>query len=178
MPVRNIEGLRPLFLKACREIDLPEVEQREHGILAIEALALLAWSKVFHVKHIIESGVCNGRSTTYLKKSGFYVTSVDRRDLNCDADIFICADSQEVLPKIVNGEAVFIDGPKGEKAYNLAQRIKDKAAFVAIHDVYKPDREKGFEWVSSHDEAFLEEFSHLLDNPNYPKGPGLGVLWS
>lgn len=167
-------------MEACRNISLPEVEQRSHGILAIEALAILGWCKVFDCYSIIETGVCHGRSTAYFKRFGLHVTSIDLRLRECEADTFIRGNAVEWLPRLVDGQAVFIDGPKGEAASRLALEVRPDAAFVAVHDTImnKERRVEAFDWVSSEDHEFLDEFRELIDNPKYPYTTGLGVMWS
>lgn len=111
------------------------------------------------------------------KRAGLHVTSVDRNDVKCDADRFIKGCGEKVIPSIVDGEAVFIDGPKNLVAWNLVEEILDRAAFVAVHDILiNCPKQAEYKWRSD-DPVFQEHYGHLRDNNKYPLGPGLGVIW-
>ena len=125
----------------------------ERSILLSEGLLVCAMADIFDVDLFIESGIYEGKSTEiwgrYLAGRGksIIATDVEIRDgvkkrLGYLADLsFYENDGAILLPNIVRMDinkdkriGVFIDGPKGEVAVNLAIELiqYDNVKFVSI----------------------------------------------
>lgn len=135
---------------------------------------------------VIESGGRVGGSTSYLAALFNDVHSVcepGQDDFGNVAKYY--GDSNSLLPLIADsipGEriAVLIDGPKGQPAVELANKLLEnkRVAFVAVHDL-TPDLIG--DRVNSQNETFRESFGFLDDGigeyrEKYPNGPGLTVF--
>lgn len=127
------------------------------GIIFSEGFALCSLIKHFDVDLMIESGVAYGGSTemmaqftnkpimaidTFATYSDSYEYA-NRRMSKYDNVILIQGDSYEKIPEILrsfkdNKIGLFIDGPKGIEAVELAHRIyfeDDRIKFICIHDI-------------------------------------------
>ena len=108
---------------------------------------------LFKVDTIIESGVCNGRSTEMWAKwiGGENVTGIDWKILDTailrtakygvtlyDADA-TAAMKHVLIENATKRIGVFIDGPKGQAALDLAEFCLscEQVAFVGVHDMSK-----------------------------------------
>lgn len=161
--------------------DLPYMPQ---AIFPSEMFLFYREAKGCNADHIIESGVGNGGSTRYLARlfPDIRITSIDKNDVNPGLTEFRRGNATYLLPSIVRdskGEslAVLIDGPKGDKAIDLLEKLltDEKVKFVAVHDM---DSIVG---LRSRDKGFRREFGHLDANvgdylKHYPNGPGLTIF--
>lgn len=124
------------------------------SILKSEGLAVCAMADLYGIDLLIESGICNGRSTEMWCRyfSRLYVWAIDwkfkpeavRRLEPYESWCGYKGDARERLPELVsmasqNGSriGVFIDGPKDDEAVTLAVRcmIHDNVQFVGVHDM-------------------------------------------
>jgi soluble P-type ATPase len=127
------------------------------GVVFSEGFALCSLIKHFDVDLVIESGVAYGGSTemmaqftnkpimaidTFEAYSDSYVYVKDRMS-KYDNVLLVQGDSYEKIPEILrsfkdNKVGLFIDGPKGIEAVELAHRIyfeDDRVKFICIHDI-------------------------------------------
>jgi hypothetical protein len=181
-----------------------------NGILLWEGFAFCTLLDLFSADLIIESGIAGGRSTEMFARyfphpiiaidnAGYY--GLDRfnetanrlskyHNVKC-----LNADSIYLLPKLIKQNpnkkiAIFIDGPKGNKAIRLAKKCFSypRVKFVGIHDQCKDNYHQMDSWPATafYSDAswFLEKYSYLdkkdpspelqrelSENPN---GPGVG----
>ena len=121
------------------------------GILRSEAFAFCLMCDHYAVDGIVESGVCNGRSTEFFASyhPGTRVTALDwaiteeaRKVAARHANIRLQGTDSTVtiIPYVATAGSrvgVFIDGPKGESAVRLAVECMklDNVSFVGVHDV-------------------------------------------
>jgi hypothetical protein len=159
------------------------------GIFNSEALLLATVIKELDVKHIIESGRARGHSTNLLAKffddGELQITSIDFDKTSVDAQYseqylsqyknltLLYGDSNQLITKNIRGDCVvFIDGPKGDEAIQLAANLLDdkRVKAVAVHDLHKNTWHRNIcEAVFSHyffsdDVDYVERFKHLDDN--------------
>ena len=124
------------------------------GILNSEGFAFCSISDHYGVDLIIESGVCNGGSTTILCKyfNDIPIVSIDS-ELKTEAVVrtsifhnvtLINGDSHEMIPQILDAFkdstiAVLIDGPKSINAITLGKKCFDHShvKVIGIHDLFK-----------------------------------------
>jgi hypothetical protein len=151
--------LPKIFDKALSKYEdrvLP-LDWQARGILTSEGLAFCAIAEHLKTDLIIESGIFLGKSTEiwakYFPKTR--IVALDRQVQQQaverlskyrteDRDITIRqGNSMDLLPQYVTGNkdkriSVFIDGPKGYDAVNLAMKILDEpnVQVVAIHDMH------------------------------------------
>jgi len=126
----------------------------ERGILNTEGMAFCVLADYLGVDLIIESGVCNGGSTTILGKyfTDIPIISIDtmtKMEAIVRTSIFhnitlITGDSTVILPQAIDvfkdkKIAILIDGPKGNDALDLADKCfeKENVLIIGIHDLYK-----------------------------------------
>jgi len=119
------------------------------AILPSEGLAFTAFADLHDVDVIIESGVWKGFSTEIWARTGREVLAMD---LNVQSEArsrlskyknveVIQGDGSVMIPQALErsnrSTAVFIDGPKGEFALRLAERVlkRPNVKFVALHDM-------------------------------------------
>lgn len=124
------------------------------GIIPSEGFAFCALSKSLSIEMILESGVCNGMST--LMWSKFFQTTpiiaVDKSLPKSTTNRFglvsnvqlLAGKGENLLPSLIQKNsqkkiAIFIDGPKGMNAVNLAKRCLEfsNVCMVGVHDVHK-----------------------------------------
>jgi len=127
------------------------MEQLRSGMLPSEMLLVLSVGLEQGVRCFFESGRKLGYSTRLLAtRREWNVTSFERSPI-LEADRELLREFPEV--RLVHGEAsdvvpprvvecarrraLLIDGPKGEKAFALADEVVDRVAFYAIHDLHK-----------------------------------------
>ena len=120
------------------------------SILLSEAFAFCAMCDLHRVDMIVESGVCNGRSTEiWAKYSGSHIIAIDR-EITAQAIERLeplgvqmyGGNASEVLVPLVKQHpqarlGIFIDGPKDDEALALAEKCleHDQVAFVGVHDM-------------------------------------------
>ena len=125
------------------------------GILNSEGFAFCALAEQLGADLIVESGVCNGGSTTILGKyfNDIPIISTDvttKLEAIVRTSIFhnvtiVTGDSNVLLPKICKiftdkkRIAILIDGPKGVNAITLASKCFnfDNVVMVGMHDMFK-----------------------------------------
>lgn len=121
------------------------------GVLLSEGFALCTMCDLYGVDAIVESGVCNARSSKILRSHlpNLRMTAMDwamsgetveylqsmrivPRCANARNDLLACVDSQSST-KV----GVFIDGPKGDEALKLAAECirLPHVQFVGVHDL-------------------------------------------
>lgn len=161
------------------------------GILNSEGFAFCALAEQLGVDLIVESGVCNGGSTTILGKyfTDIPIVSVDvvlKMEAVIRTSIFhnvtlATGDGNTLLPQMCElfadkKIAVLIDGPKGVNAITLAGKCfsYDNVVMVGIHDMFKAlcgelkqdrilfDGLQVKKFVTD-DEDFVKEYGHLLN---------------
>ncbi len=134
------------------------IKWSERSILLSEGLLVCAMADLFNVELFIESGVYEGKSAEvwgrYFLNRNVDILAIDavirngaRERLSCLPNVKLLAgDGVLVLSNRVNtpvnkkrNVGVFIDGPKGEVAVNLAKKliVQGNVKFVAIHDCHK-----------------------------------------
>jgi len=149
------------------------------GILHSEMLLFVTHLDYFGIEHVIESGRAEGQSTKIIAKWISNKTRFDSIDIEKEKKDYSQynvnihqGNSISTIPKLLSNKktAILIDGPKGEKALELAKKLlKHKnIAFVALHDFHKDtyvrnEAEKlGMHSSASDDFLFVERF-HDLD---------------
>ena len=162
------------------------------GILNSEGFAFCALADHLKADLIVESGICNGGSTTIIGK---YFTEIPiiSMDINTKMEAVVRTsifhnvtlmngDSENMLPQIIDTFkdkriAILIDGPKGERAVNLASKCMSSSNVVmaGVHDLYrrlygkkKQDRvifdNLNIDKFVTDDETFVKEFGGLNVN--------------
>jgi len=121
------------------------------GILTSEAFAVCAAARLLGVSAIIETGVYEGRSSLFWRRWFNPAWSIDNswradcteRIKNTHITMIDGYAEHELVPLVasVGNVCVFIDGPKGQSAIDLAQRCLShrNVAFVAIHDMHRDE---------------------------------------
>jgi len=146
-----------LSLKEYR-IQIDPIKWYERSILLSEGLLVCAMADLMDVDIFIESGVYEGKSTEiwgrYFAHRRIPVFATDvvlrkgvRERLSYLPDVTLYeVDGSVLIKNIVTEEVnrdkrigVFIDGPKGEIAANLAEELigYSNVKFVAVHDCHK-----------------------------------------
>lgn len=138
-----LEALKSNHDNFKSKVDVP---QTYTGILESEGYTFCTLCDLFKIERILESGTGEGRSTKIFSQYFDDVTieTIDRVDnLNIPNVIKHVGNGITLLPKLLNRSknktAVFIDGPKGQVAIDLAVRClkEDHVSFVGIHDTHK-----------------------------------------
>lgn len=162
--------------KYVDRLELPPYEDR--GVFNSEMLLACSIMAELDLKAIVESGRANGHSTEIIARffpnKKFYsidtsnkVTKDFSRYNNLE---LVTGDSTQIIGDYIKEDcAVFIDGPKGEKALKLAKILlcNETVKVIFIHDLYSPSperkvAEKAFEnIIFSDDEKFVSKFSYL-----------------
>ena len=148
MYLNNDLALKSLAIFRRRVMPMPWCPR---SILLSEAFAFCAMCDRFNVTAVIESGICNGRSTEIWAKylSGVKITAIDwlilpevRERLAKYPISLIEYEAVHALPLQLQGlidhrVGVFIDGPKDGEALSLAQKCLEypQVAFVGVHDM-------------------------------------------
>jgi hypothetical protein len=203
------------YLKSFTSKVMQSNNRIARGILNSEGFAFCALAEFLDIDFIIESGVCNAGSTVIWAKyfSNIPIVAIDIA-LTSTAAIRTClyhnitliqADSRKVISEIIHNFsdqkfAIFIDGPKGDRAIKLAVSLFDKpqVQLIGIHDLYQrlynqvfPARQLfnslPYKKFCTDDAEFIEEFSFLdndKDGNSYPKpdkyslyGPTMGLIY-
>lgn len=181
--------IRPLF-------ESFDVKPVDGGILASEMLLFLASVKHFGIRNVIESGRRNGYSTAILGEciERCLLLSLASIEIDPIAEVddvlemkyrhlaLIKGDGERDVPKMYSRmslpTALLLDGPKGPKAANLADRCNPP--LFAIHDCHRwsgsgvenpwrKEAEKRYpNAIFSDDDLWLEEFSDL-DIPHWKR---------
>lgn len=125
------------------------------GILTSEGFAFCVMASLYRVDAVVESGICNARSTEmwakYLVPPAVDIVAIDwkitneaRARLSGYGVVLVEGDATEILLSEIEQRpdrriGVFIDGPKGGEAVALAMDcIKlPQVAFVGVHDMAK-----------------------------------------
>ncbi len=142
---------------------------------------------VLSCDQIIESGGRVGGSSEYLAKlfDDVHTVSRDRVDGGWPNVSVHQGDSVETIPNLVEAStaqriAILIDGPKGEVAVQLAEKLleSEKVSFVAVHDLTP---ELVGNHANSQNKTFRDNFGFLDDKvgsykEKYPNGPGLTIF--
>lgn len=122
------------------------------SILKSEGLAVCAMADLYGIDLLIESGICNGRSTEMWCRYGVQTFAIDWEIRPATADrirrygaTVMCSDAKTALPGLINDVmcqsderiGVFIDGPKEQAAVDLAKKCMgyDAVQFVGVHDM-------------------------------------------
>ncbi len=172
------------------------------GILTSEGFAVCAMADLHGIDALIETGVCNGRSTEmwakYLSAPAtiiaidWDVTDGARARLTPYSNVLLCeGDATRLLPSTVKQMrkrriGVFIDGPKGAEAVELARQCMTypQVAFVGVHDMAKllhgrPHAERAMleaagrrQWFTD-DQWFVDAYADLdLDDSHWDNEQG------
>lgn len=180
-----------------------QVSWVSRGILMSEGFSVCSMSDLYNIDVLIESGIKNGKSTNiwvnYMPQKK--IISIDKllmsRTLN---ELFnyknleiIKGNSIDVLPKVVKENpnkriGIFIDGPKGLKAINLAKKCykEDNVFFIAIHDLNKANvdnrkfaelaiKEVGGKGFFTDNKWFVDNYKYL--DKNESKKHDTGITW-
>lgn len=170
----------------------------DKGILLREGLAFCAKASSLHIDMIVESGVCNGYSTSIW--ASFFpevpVIAIDlvlydktREHLGQYPNVELReGNGARLVPALVAKHhrrkiAVFIDGPKRSRAVRLAGHCLEERAvcLVGIHDVRcgSAGRQKMDGWGRARfytDEPwFVDEYAYLDQYVGRP--PVVGLAW-
>lgn len=170
---------------------------RPKAIFPSEMFIFATQAKHWKIDHIVESGVGYGGSTSYLIKlfPNIKISCVDNdryrqfdrvkillKRQTPNIELFK-GESVKLLPRIVRKSrakriAVLIDGPKRQRAVELANHLKRdrRVRFVAVHDLSPVLAEQGTftSMAESYDELRAELDSVVGDYRRYyPRGPGL-----
>jgi len=174
-----------------------------NGISLSEGFAFCMMCEYFKINTIIESGTAGGRSTEifahYLNIPVYTIDNLsiygERRHeetknrLSKYQDIhFIIGDSFIEIPKLLNSltnkVAVFIDGPKGQKAIKLANLIlKSNVEFIGVHDTCVPSPNRYHDLsvfkniiFYTDEDWFYNKYGYLIDEKLYERGAGIGFI--
>jgi hypothetical protein len=172
-----------------RERVLP-VHWTPRGILTSEGFAVCMMADLHGIDALIETGVASARSTEmwakYLPAPGaviaidWKITDDARARLAPYNNVLLCeGDAMRLLPSTVKQMrkrrvGVFIDGPKGAAAVDLARQCMayPHVAFVGVHDMSKlmhgcPHAERalfeavgGLQWLTD-DQWFVDAYQSL-----------------
>ena len=170
------------------------IEWSPRSILTSEGFAVCVMADLHKVDVLIESGVCNARSTVMWARymPAGEIVAVDwkligkaRERLEPYDVTFIEGDATNILPADIDlreGQriGVFIDGPKGVEAVNLACRCMDypQVAFVGVHDMAnllhgKPHAERAMlesagwsQWFTD-EEWFVNAYGELDEDESH-----------
>lgn len=183
------KDIRPLF-------ESFGVKPVDGGILASEMLLFLAAAKHCGIKNVIESGRRNGYSTSVLGEclERCFFTSFSSIELDPVKEVddvlemkyrhaaLLKGDGLRDVPKLysrmVLPTALLLDGPKGPKAADIADRCSPP--LFAIHDCHRwagsgienpwrKEAERRYpNAIFSDDDLWLEEFSDL-DIPHWKR---------
>jgi hypothetical protein len=125
------------------------------GVLLSEGFFVHALCKYYKVNTLIESGIHNGRSTVIFvnSKAAPNIHSIDFKikddvrkfaEVKSDIKISLWQDNScSIIPMLLKSTSgnigIFIDGPKGAKACQMAQEYfkYENVKFIAIHDQCK-----------------------------------------
>ena len=169
----------------------------EKGILNTEGMAFCALADYLGAELILESGVCNGGSTTIFGKyfTEIPIVSVDvqtKMEVIVRTSIFhnvtlINGDGTVLLPQAVDvfkdkKIAILIDGPKGLEALNLAGKCfsRENVVMVGVHDLFrglygKPKQDRilfdnlKLEKFATDDDAFVKKYEYLNAGQSDPR---------
>lgn len=155
----NINKFRVDFLKTCEKIEptfvtkaLPFDMNVRWAALRMEIFFICALCEHFSCRKIVESGTGLGFSALmferYYRGTGVSVTTIDncQREENIFKDVvdpveYIIGDGHKIVPEVIEQNkyknvGLFIDGPKGNDAYRLAEKCFefDNVPFAVIHD--------------------------------------------
>lgn len=184
-----------------RERVLP-IHWTPRGILTSEGFAVCAMADLCGIDALIETGICNARSTEmwakYLPAPGaiiaidWKITDDARARLAPYNNVLLCeGDAVRLLPSTVKQMrkrrvGVFIDGPKGAAAVDLARQClaHPHVAFVGVHDMAKllhgrPHAERvvleatgRLQWFTD-DQWFVDAYENLdADDSHWDDGQG------
>ena len=179
--LRRADGLLPEYRRAIAE--MPR-ETEFKGIGASGMFFFFAAVHPFAPKQILESGRMRGESTLTLARCfpEAHIISVEFDRTSKHAAIaeaklksygnvdLLYGDSREVLPpRLQNGDAILIDGPKEFRALKLALELlrTGKPCAVFIHDFFRGEPARKFverHWPGaffSDHPVFVERFSGL-----------------
>jgi len=165
------------------------------GILASEGFAFCALAKCFGISLILESGVCKGQSTHIWSKfsSSTKVIAVDKvmleqtiQKFNSIPNVSLqVGNGKHLLPLLVrrNPEeriAIFIDGPKGMDAVDLAKQCLEfeNVYMIGMHDFHNISKgapnirrikldEMNIADFYTDDPEFLKHYSYMDSNENF-----------
>ena len=159
--------------------DLPKLSG---GISRSEAFAFCALCRLYGIDLVIDSGTGRGISSEYFARVLDFVITIDNhihyddsletsysRLKHYDNILFIVGDSFRVIPFLLQTMkyercAIFLDGPKGQNAFRLANELD--IIFAGFHDATPntPDgtffEEQGL-FLHTLDEWFLDEYGFL-----------------
>lgn len=161
---------------------------RPKAVFPSEMFLFYAKARAAGADRVVESGICFGGSTSYLAR--LFPGAVTSIGLNIAGALglkvdLIRGDSTLLMPGVVDrfeggSVAILIDGPKGQTALTLKDRMlrKENVRFVAVHDLaFEP----GDHVIDSHAPDFREDFG-VLDThvgealKKHPRGPGLSIF--
>ncbi|MEN6621485.1 MAG: hypothetical protein ABFD50_08060 [Smithella sp.] len=172
------------------------IDYKRKSIFPSEALAFIAMCRLSSITSIIESGMAYGGSTEYFGGFGLNVLSVDlagygdgvfentvsrlRKYKNI---LTVKEDSTAFIPELLSIQpqltktAVFIDGTKGESAFEFAKAlfVFPCVQFIAIHDL--PSKFEQYAFFNTKDPKYRTKVRELDVKTDlllkYPDGPGI-----
>jgi hypothetical protein len=188
----NVKDVLEKGLDNFRARVLP-AEWFPRSILLSESFAFCALADSLDVDLLIESGIYNGRSTEIWRKYFDVSVPIKTIDLTIKDEVvqrlnkyenieFIKGNGIEVVSDLVSKNtdrkiALFLDGPKGIPAIELAKKCFqfDNVLIAGIHDLHKmtitgknKNRIAMDEWdktvLLTDEEWFLEKYSSLDEN--------------
>lgn len=182
----NIESILENAEKVFEEYKnkITSVPYEEKGVLFSEVLFIVATSLDLKPRQLLESGRARGQSTHLFGVClpDIKVISIERFAASDDVPVAeerlrslpnvspLYGDSQKLLPELLlDGDIVFIDGPKGFRAVRLALKLlaTGKPTCVFVHDLYKGLPERDFVERNlptaffSDNTEFVERYSNL-----------------
>lgn len=168
------------------------------SILKSEGLAVCAMADLYGIDLLIESGICNGRSTEMWCRYGLQVFAIDwevtpqiATRLRSLGATVMCSDAKTALPQLINdvmcqsGEriGVFIDGPKGRPAIELAKHCigYDAVQFVGVHDMAANSNfnsRRLDDWRFETDDFWFVDLAYHLDADESNLDEEQGTRWT
>lgn len=155
----------------------------DRGIMHSEAFAFISFCKAFSIDMVIESGTAWGQScymfSKYLKVPVHTIDNVSHygdkaQKFAMDRCVglnvtFHVGDSNTLLPELIKSYsdkriAVFIDGPKGDDAVILRERVWkfDNVYIAACHDMESSNAIGRFS--TANNSEFLNEYQSVFDS--------------
>lgn len=170
-PHSIIAAYLPTFLK-----NVGGIHYIRRGVFWSELLAFSALAKHAGVENVVESGTGLGFSATVLSCLFMHVTTIGQEATppGLPSNVYpVKGDAWEHMWKYVEGgDAVLIDGPKGEEAVLLAQEAcayNERPSILAVHDCQRGSvarrlLEEAFpEMWYTDDAAFVADFGYMDD---------------
>lgn len=175
------------------------------GILTSEGFSVCAAMDLYNIDMFIESGVYNGRSTQMwanyrtdipiITMDKEYITESAYQRLSKYDNLEIRkSNAFDIIPSLIKQNSdktigIFLDGPKGEPAYNFATGLyrNKNVTFICFHDMSKdvgrrPSFERRRKQIGAKefftDEQWYVDAYSFLDDGEKSKPHDLGDSWA